>query len=561
MALAVAYGEKTFVIKTLYGNWELTLEDSNKKLCLIFLRLLKDPITGKSIYTYKEIADAFGYADRRNVHNYWQEFCSCEGKFLDFLLRKRKVDLAVVDALKESVLSNIQSSLAQLCRDTNHRLCRSDLTVSNIQTALEQIPCTVIRNEIVSNWEKGYFHPKEKFILEEVMRALESGDTLQKESALEVLSGIGINPSDEEQHELVQKTQSESVRDLLTPDLPVSNLSERVIQMVFALNLYYWNVPLSRIGMWLGISKSTVYLWVIGLSLALWESIEKWLVNKVKAGRVYIDEKWLKIGGKWHYWFVAIDQFTELPILAHLLPTRTRWSCQWFLIKLKRIGKYPGSIITDGLPGYISAIAKVFVESKHLLCLFHHQQGVSRWLKNHLAFLKIDSVEQVKKKMKKVVQTKDVRTVKRRLKRLENEDEKSNWGIAPWIALTWRKLPQLIPALRDNGYPTTTNAIERFFRTFQRFYKTRGGFHSVVSAKRQLILFLVIYLFTQQVGTGKAPIESIIPETRRMPFYQLINYPLKFGITAIPRQNLTITHMCASENPLCTFEILCQTKI
>jgi transposase-like protein len=537
MALAVDYREKTFVIKTLYGNCELTLEDSNKKLCLIFLRLLKDPITGKSIYTFQEIADAFGYADRRNVHNYWQEFCSCEGKFLDFLLRKRKVDLAVVEAVKESVLSNIQSSLAQLCRDTNRRLCRSDLTVSNIQTALEQIPCTVIRNEIVSKWEKGCFHPKEKVILEEVMRAFESGALLQKESALEVLSGIGINPSEEEQYELVQKTQSESIRDLLSPDMSVSNLSERVIQMVFALNLYYWNVPLSRIGMWLGISKSTVYVWVTGLSLALWESIEKWLVKKVKAGRIYIDEKWLKIGGRWHYWFVAIDQFTELPILAHLLPTRTRWACQWFLIKLKRIGKYPGTIITDGLAGYVSAIAKVFVKSKQILCLFHHQQGVSRWLKNHLAFLKIDSVEQVKKKMKKVVQTKDVRTAKRRLKKLENEDEKSNWGIAPWIALTWKKLSQLIPALRDNGYPRTTNAIERFFRTFQRFYKTRGGFHSVVSAKRGLILFLVIYLFTQQVGTRKAPIESIIPETRRMPFYQLINYPFKFGITAITCQN------------------------
>jgi hypothetical protein len=32
--------------------------------------------------------------------------------------------------------------------------------------------------------------------------------------------------------------------------------------------------------------------------------------------------------------------------------------------------------------------------------------------------------------------------------------------------------------------PTTTNAIERFFRAFNRFYKVRCGFFSVLSASR-----------------------------------------------------------------------------
>jgi hypothetical protein len=46
--------------------------------------------------------------------------------------------------------------------------------------------------------------------------------------------------------------------------------------------------------------------------------------------------------------------------------------------------------------------------------------------------------------------------------------------------------------------PSTTKAVERFCRAFQRFYSTRGGFHSVLSAKRELLLLLVMYLFTQQ---------------------------------------------------------------
>lgn len=546
--LEVENRESTLVVKTGLGAMELSNDQVNKKLCLIFLRMWTDLESGKAIYTYQQIADAFGYADRRNVHNFWQEFMECEGKFLDFLLRKRKVDSTVVDAVSEQLQLNIPSSLAQLCAVTNERLGRSDLTVANIRTALEQIPCTVIRNEIVSKWEEGSFHPREEVILEETLAALEGEENSgQRGRVQEVLSKVGIKPGDDHQDEVVQQGQWEALSDLLKPDLPVSDISERIRQMVFALNLYYWNVPLSRIGLWLGVSKSTVYGWVIGLTQALWAVISVWLVSRVKASHIYIDEKWLKIQGKWHYWFVALDQATGLPILGHLLPTRTKWACRWFLIKLKRMGKYPLMIITDGLAAYVSSIAKTFSQAKHVLCVFHHQQGVSRWVKQHLSALKASRAEQVKKKMKRVIQTQDVRTVKRRLKKLEAENAAHKWDISSWIALTWKNLTALIPALRSNSYPKTTNAIERFFRAFQRFYKTRGGFHSVVSAKRELILFLVVYLFTQQTKTRKAPIETIVPEARRMPLYRLLNYPFECGMPSITFDNKQLGKM-ATQN-------------
>ena len=75
-------------------------------------------------------------------------------------------------------------------------------------------------------------------------------------------------------------------------------------------------------------------------------------------------------------------------------------------------------------------------------------------------------------------------------------------------------------------FPKTNNAIERFFRSFNQFYKRRCGFFSFISAKRELICFLVMYLFVQQPGTRKAPIELIMPQVRNMPFYQLVNDPL-----------------------------------
>jgi hypothetical protein len=53
----------------------------------------------------------------------------------------------------------------------------------------------------------------------------------------------------------------------------------------------------------------------------------------------------------------------------------------------------------------------------------------------------------------------------------------------------------------------------------------RCGFFTVTSAKRELIFFLLMYVFIRQPESGKAPIESIMPEASRMPLYQLINDP------------------------------------
>jgi hypothetical protein len=125
--------------------------------------------------------------------------------------------------------------------------------------------------------------------------------------------------------------------------------------------------------------------------------------------------------------------------------------------------------------------------------------------------------------MKKVWQTRDKRTVRRRLARLR--ERASELGMTPWVSRVEEKLPGLIGRVGSVRLPSTSHAIERFFRAFQRFYTTRGGFHSVLSATRELLLFLVVSVFTQHATTGQAPIEVIVPEARRMPLYRVINDP------------------------------------
>src|SRR5262245_33263346 len=75
--------------------------------------------------------------------------------------------------------------------------------------------------------------------------------------------------------------------------------------------------------------------------------------------------------------------------------------------------------------------------------------------------------------------------------------------------------------------PSPTHTLERFFRAFERFDKTRRGLHSVLSAKRALLRFLGVYGVTQRGSTGQAPIAGIMPEARRMPLYRLLNAPFR----------------------------------
>jgi transposase-like protein len=503
---------------------------ANRKVLFVIVRALRSPETGKPLVTYQELAEGFAYSDRRNVQNFWQEFEACEADFEAYLRRKRKVDVAVVAAVTEEVRQAPLESEAVLRERVSARLGRDDLSSVNIHAALAQVPCTVVRSRLRRDWEAGRFHPKEAVVLQDALAVLQQTTSEESQRMGRWLEDLGITAGEVGTAGVMQRQQADGVRALLNPTGAVAAIPERMRLMVMALTLYFWNVPLSRLGLWLGVSKSTVYAWVIGLAVALFPVVQAWVGAGVKAVTVAIDEKWLKLRQQWYYWFVVLDEETTLPILWHVLPTRTTWACCWVLVTLKRLRKRPHAVITDGLAGYAAALAAVFPTATHLTCLFHHQQGVGRWFREHAVALPGETVAHLTRLMKRVVQTWDSRTVRRRLTRLAVEDTTHQWGIHPWLTQTHSRLGQLLPAVRRNTYPRTTNAIERFFRAFQRFYKTRGGFHSVRSAKRELMLFVVVYVFTIQVSTGIAPIERIVPQANQMPFYKLLNDPFRYGL-------------------------------
>jgi transposase-like protein len=489
---------------------------TNKKALLVFLRSLLDD-KDKHIFTFQELSVLFNSNNRQASSQHMEDFWESGCDFLSYLTRKRKVDCVVVESVRQELMRDPLAKLVELQERVNARLGGRNLTSANIKAALEQIPYDQIRDVIISQLSHGKAHYQEEYLLTEMM---ESNNAVAERAGIQIPESEGMVISD-----------PSSIRSLVTPDIPTSSVKDSLRWVVLCMILYFYGVPLSVLGSWLHVHKTTVLRWMIGLAVELFPLVYVWIIEKVKARVVYIDEKWLKLRGKWHYWFVVLDSETGIPVLASLLGARSRWSCRG--CKLKQLGKQPGVIITDGLSSYhelanmmgAKHVLSKHVLSKHVLCHFHHQQGVTRWLKKHLGNADQDKaqIDSRKKEMKRILQTDDKRTVRRRFARLKESSDAL--GIKEWVDQTEVILPKLLPSVGSKRIPKTTNAIERFFRAFNRFYKTRCGFFTVTSAKRELILFLLLYVFIRQPESGKAPIESIMPEANRMPLYQLINDP------------------------------------
>ena len=509
MALEIEVKDKRFRLEgeELRTGW-ICDRPANRKCLLAVLYQLEDK-RGKRLLSQQELSVLLAGGTRQAASAHWRRYVDSGEDMEAFLRRQCKVDEEVVEAVEEALQQDPWAREEALLEQVQEKLGRQDLNRGNVHTALEQISCLGVRRAVRQRLERGEAHYKEEYLLEEMMR--EQASPLGARAGLEAPEAEGMSVTD-----------PTAVRALLTPGASLSRVGAGLIQVIACMAFFYHGVPLSVLGRWMGVHKTTILRRMLGACVLLWPTVAGWVQQKVKVGIVYLDEKWIKIQGKWYYWFVVLDAPTAVPVLAVLLVTRNRWAVRWVGIMLRRLKQIPHTAITDGLPSYRHLAAALQAPVRHLVCLFHFQQGITRWLKEHFTDKK--QIAYRKKLMKQVFQTRDKRTVKRRWQKLKQRAREL--GIEGWIAQTEPLLDQLLPAVGSRRLPNTTNAIERFFRAFNRFYKPRGGFFSVVSAKRQLILFQLLYLFVQQAETGQAPIEAILPEAKDMPFYQIVNNPL-----------------------------------
>ena len=477
----------------------------NKYILILFLRGMKKWEGSKhGLFTQKQIAQAipdFSGKTKQSINNIERHFAECGYDIKAFLNYKRKIDDEIIESVKKFLRENLLIETKELSIKLNKDLERTDITPQNIRTALASVSGGFMLQLIRKRFTNKTLKYKEEYLLNKTLEELQT----KKSNQSNLLSNAKI---------------PNHIKSLFSIDTPISSIPLVYHFLTLLLVLYFYGVPMSSLGRWFGVSKSTIHRWLWSYVGALWIPVKQLLCKVKDIKQVYLDEKWVKIKGHWHYWFVAIDVATELPIYMECLPTLTYWSCTFVLINLCK--KFDGIriIITDGLSSYASVLRDRFPNVSQQLCIFHFQQSITRWLKEHIEDK--DLIPDLKKEMKEVIRAKNVRTVKKRLNKLKEKTK----IVARWVENTIRKLPALVLTLKRTYVPRTNNVIERFFRAYNRFEKVRKGFQNKESADRHFMLFLIVYVFQKQ-DNGKAPIEKIIPEASKMPLYQMINYPFE----------------------------------
>jgi hypothetical protein len=144
---------------------------SNRHLMVVWFRLLVDD-RGKPLFTLQELATLVDSTNRQAASQHLEDFRQCGADMRAFVLRKRKVDAAVVEGVLHELLQTPLAGPTELMPRVNGRLGRHDLTVANIESALEQISCVPVLRSLRRQLEAGHVQYQEAYLLTEILESL-----------------------------------------------------------------------------------------------------------------------------------------------------------------------------------------------------------------------------------------------------------------------------------------------------------------------------------------------------------------------------------------------------
>lgn len=221
----------------------------NRHLTVVWLRLLVD-LQGQPLFTLQELAPIVGSANRQAASQHLEDFRQCGEDFHACVLRKRKVDAAVVEGVLHELLQTPLAGATDLVPRVNARLNRHDLTVANIESASEQISCVPVLRTLRRQLEAGHVQYQEAYLLTEIL------ERLSLPAGLDASSGV---PSIDRGMRIADPT---ALAALVTPDLPLPQVADSLCWLTFLMTLFYGNVPLSVLGRWCGVHQTTILRWV-----------------------------------------------------------------------------------------------------------------------------------------------------------------------------------------------------------------------------------------------------------------------------------------------------------
>ena len=446
------------------GLWcELPDTWANRRGAMILLRGLHRR-DGWPLVTYEHLAHALGYADRRNVHNFWAEFEACGRDLAAFFQRRKKVDAEVVARCEPIWQAHPLWTWAHVLAEFRRRWPAAGVQVheQNMRTAGHQVGFLGGHQGLRRQLAEGHAHYQEPVVLEALFDLATASAQAQAAEALPVFclpdQWALVPPSGAEQAPLVTPAAaSVAVLEdaLLQGEVSPSKLAQlwdgAAGAGLLAFLLYDHGLSLEVIGRFFGVHKTTVMRWLSPLAQVNWQGAVQ-QGSRFFSGTVAVDAKWITIAGVWWYLFVAVEHVSGLPLHVALLPSNTTPYCALFLLQLKALGYCPKVIITDGWDTYGTAMARGFPHAQHLLCRFHALRAAFRRLRVHVPNGPARRVWADKRKA--LFRTPSKRTVQRRMHTLQAEAPDS-----PAQAVVTRLLAKL-PQLPGSGLDLAAHHLE-----------------------------------------------------------------------------------------------------
>jgi hypothetical protein len=145
---------------------------------------------GWPLVTYEHLARAFGYADRRHVHNFWAEVEACGGDLAAFLQRCKTVDAEVVARCEQIWKAHPLWTCAQGLAGFRRRWpeCGAPLRQQHIRTAGHPVGFLGVQRALHRQVAEGEAHYQEPFVLAALLERADAGAHAQAAQLLPVLS-------------------------------------------------------------------------------------------------------------------------------------------------------------------------------------------------------------------------------------------------------------------------------------------------------------------------------------------------------------------------------------
>jgi transposase-like protein len=451
--LTVELNETTMCIRSQAFCCEIQQTDENQKALFVFFRLLSCAETGKALFTYQQLADAFGKKDRRAIENFVRDFRKRGGDFLTYLARKNPKKDRLFPVIERQILDAVLLSPAEQYRIFCETHPQEQVCEQTFRSYVNDIAVTKILKRV----RQLGFKQEQRLDVRRYLQELLELPSLSRVKRKEVVASFPeLEPFSTSQARRKQGERLASAclgAKLLGVVLYACGLSQEILALLF------------------GVGKTSSHNWIYSICA---EELDWHIIRDIArwSGQVSFDEKWIKLKGAWYFVLCAVDSVSGFPLLMDLYPTLDTLSGTLFFKRFKALYGVPNLIQSDGSQALAVARETEFSGTRYQLCKFHKLKNLMKRLRQSIQEPK--HLKRYHRLAKNIFSNGWVRSRKsatQTLRKLAGEPMSSS--LDAHILSGWRSLTMSV----------TSNVSERLNRKIEKSVSARYGIPSEESAR------------------------------------------------------------------------------